>query len=110
MITADPEIVELDKLDADWAIPCDYSCQRRSIDKTTSVHDVSGGGDQPAEWVIYTRCPNCGHRGQPLGCTPCKDLIMSTGDTVQCGRCGDLITPYRHIIERVEPLQKRGAA
>jgi hypothetical protein len=109
MSVSSPDVIELESLDEAWAIPCDYNSNRRIIDKSHTLHDVSGGGSQPARWVISIRCPHCGNSSHALACDACKDFITATQDGVGCAGCGKTIVPYRKVIARVEPLE-RGAA
>lgn len=101
----DPDVLSIEQLDEDWAIPCDYTDVRRKNSKAGfTLHDSVGGGDQPAEWILLMRCPECGKAFQRLTCTPCKDFIMSTEDAAECGTTGDIIVPFRRLVVWTGPL------
>lgn len=104
------EIEPIQNLDEahDFDIACDYTKQFRASKKAPSLHDVAGGGDSPARWIVFYAC-HCGHRNLGFACDACKDYIMATPECCICAGCGEVHFPYRLMVSRVEPLEK-GAA
>ena len=83
----------LEQIISDHSIPCDYAagpvCR-----------------DTPAAWILFAKpCDGCSWPAeQRLACDICKTWRMESGDAVECGACGFVITPARHAYTRCEAL------
>jgi hypothetical protein len=56
----------------------------------------------PAKWIGFARCADCAASGHVIICAACKDLIIHTEDSFECGRCEAVHTPARRMFTRFE--------
>jgi uncharacterized C2H2 Zn-finger protein len=95
-VVLDPETIDFVRLEDEFAIPCELMVPSG---QKGAIHAFSGGGNSPAEWAIYYKCPKCGMtRSATLICDPCKEFVTHTEDAVQCGRCDAIFAPYRKML------------
>lgn len=87
-------VVSLVDLIGELEIPCDYS-------------EEEWCPDQAAEWSVLCLCPKCGTHGIRLLCDPCKELLTTTEDGLECPECGHCVFPVRDIFKWVERLDKK---
>lgn len=85
-----PSPVYTEWLVGDLQIPCDYS-------------DRDWCGKAHAEWVLFMVCPGCGHNGQRVTGSDCKELMLQSGYCVACPAC-DLVAEPKDFIKLIEAL------
>ena len=86
------EFIELTSLIGDSGSTCD-----------NAGHEWCGKG--PVRWIVHIQCPECRAREVRLWCTGCKDLVLTTEDGFECGRCDEPVFPARKMVNRFEPLE-----
>ena len=91
-VLSDTSPIILEKIVGDWSVVCDYS-------------ENNWCPDEEAKWVMNVNCPGCGWSGIRLGCTPCKEMLLTTEDAVEC-TCGEVTAPARHCFSHVEALNR----
>lgn len=57
-----------------------------------------------AKWIILLVQCSCGYGGHRIVCTDCKEASSAEGVSAECRMCGEVISPFRHVIARIEPL------
>lgn len=94
MSIARPEDLIITEIVGDMAVACDW--------RHTHLHS----GDGPATHIAYLVSCACGRQGARLICNACVATSMTTEDSAECGECGEVITPWRHVISRIEPISR----
>lgn len=89
------EIIDLTEIVGDLEMACEYAY-------------LECCKDRAAKWIVFLT-PCGGHRmgGPRLICEDCKNYVMATEDCAECGVCGEVVYPFRHVFSHIEPLDKR---
>ena len=91
------EIVDLTEIVGDIEIACEFNGELVTWD--------IGEHDDPAKWVLFGKCGDCGHSPVRLSCTRCKDTRTSTqAAAIICRACNKPTVPAPHFYRRIEAL------
>jgi hypothetical protein len=90
------EVLDLTDVVGDLEIPCEW--------RVFHCHKGS-----PARWVVWlVKCPSCGWNCAPRTvCNDCKNYAVFTDECAMCTHCDGIVQPFRKIIARTEPLNRR---
>ena len=82
---------EIAEITGDLEIPCDYDPMLRC-------------GPGSARWLMRVRC-GCGLVEDRLACGPCKNILTSIEDGLECRACGEVFIPARRAFSYMEWLR-----
>lgn len=86
--------MDLTEIVGDLEIPCDWA-------------SISFHRGEAARWIVFLSPCVCGRAGERLICGTCKDVSTVTEDCAICGHCGEVYQPFRRVIHKITPLEKR---
>lgn len=94
---APEEILGLSGIE-DIEIPCDYD------DEDHNHYPVWPKPHGGARWVGRLAPCVCGLGGVRLLCDSCKGFVLAVEAGASCPACAEIIFPFRHAFQSIEPL------